>query len=174
MARSFPVLACLAALALAACGSEDTGPAAPPQAADSLSSQADALLGGGAPAFRAQLAKLRGTPVVVNQWASWCGPCKFEFPFFAALAKRYEGRVAFLGVNSNDSAEAAKRFLAEHPTPFPHFSDPDVRIARTFRGGLAWPTTAFYDASGKLTDTHSGGYASEARLEEDIREFALR
>ncbi|MDP9377323.1 MAG: TlpA family protein disulfide reductase, partial [Actinomycetota bacterium] len=57
----------------------------------------------------------------MNQWASWCGPCRYEFPFFATLARRYEGEVAFLGVNSQDSREPALKFLKRQPVPFPHF-----------------------------------------------------
>lgn len=163
----------LAALVLAGCGADETAPPAPPRGPGELSRQAGRLVGGGPPAFRAQLARLRGTPVVVNQWASWCGPCRFELPFFASLAREYRGRVAFLGVNSDDGREAAIRFLRERPVPFPSFFDPSVRIAREFRGGTAWPTTAFYDARGRLVETHMGAYPSRAKLEADVREHAL-
>lgn len=131
------------------------------------------LLDGGLDAFRARLATLRGAPVVVNQWASWCGPCRYEFPFFQDLARRYEGRVAFLGVNSQDVDDDARAFLKEFPTPFPHYSDPDVKIAREFKGGRAWPTTAFYAADGSLARTHLGGYGDQADLDADIRKWAL-
>ena len=159
----------------AGCGAgERSGTAAPPKAAPGLSGQAGRLLEGGTAAFQTQLRALRGTPVVVNQWASWCGPCHYEFPFFAGLARRYAGRVAFLGVDSQDSRGAALRFLQRYRTPYPHYFDPSTAIAREFRGGFAWPTTAFYDAAGRLTEIHAGGYASQARLDRDIRRFALR
>jgi len=161
------------ALALTACGS-DPGPAAPAKPASQLKSEANQIVGGGTAAFKRQLAVLKGTPVVVNQWASWCGPCKYEFPFFARLAARYRGRVAFLGVDSNDNRGSAADFLKQHPTPYPHFFDPTAAIARLIKGGLAWPTTSFYNAAGKLTATHPGGYATEAKLEEDLRAHALR
>ncbi len=137
--------------------------------------QADAgrLLDGGPRAFRARLRALRGVPVVVNQWASWCGPCRAEFPFFQRLARHYSGRVAFLGVNSQDVRDDAYAFLREFRTPFPHYVDEDVAIARLFGGGRAWPTTAFYDASGRLTRTHLGGYATERELDADLRRWAL-
>ena len=171
-----------AALALGGCGSDEGGAtAAPrelpragsPEALTSLRADANKLFDGGTKAFEARLASLRGHPVVVNQWASWCGPCRFEFPFFQRLARKYEGRVAFLGVNSQDSRDDAAAFLKRFPVTFPHYYDKDVSIARVFRGGRAWPTTAYYDASGKLAYTHVGAYANERKLESDIRRYAL-
>ena len=161
------------ALALGACASESDAPTAPAQPASELPSEAGKLLGGGSSAFSAQLRKLHGTPVVVNQWASWCGPCRFEFPFFRAMADKYRGRVAFLGVNSNDNREAAERFLRDNPVPYPSYFDPAMNVARVFKGGINWPTTAYYDRAGKLVETHAGSYASMAKLEEAIRENVL-
>jgi cytochrome c biogenesis protein CcmG/thiol:disulfide interchange protein DsbE len=160
-------------LGLPACGSEEDAPPAPARQATGLKSEGGRLVGGGTDAFLAQVRRLKGTPIVVNQWASWCGPCKFEFPFFRALANKYEGRVAFLGVDSNDSREDAERFLKENPIPFPSYFDPDVKVAREFKGGIAWPTTAYFDRRGMVVETHAGAYASQAKLEEDIREYAL-
>lgn len=135
--------------------------------------QASLLLDGGPDAFRRRLVELRGSPVVVNQWASWCGPCRFEFPFFQRQAMKHGARVAFLGVDSRDSRGDAQAFLRELPTPFPHYFDPEANIARVFKGGRAWPTTAFYAADGKLTYTHHGAYASERQLEDEITTHAL-
>lgn len=174
----------LSVLAAAGCGSEpspvvegapppaDRGAKLPPELRG-LERQAGQLLDGGKDAFEARVADLRGHPVVVNQWASWCGPCRFEFPFFQRLAAKYAGRVAFLGVNSQDSKGDAEDFLREFPVPFPHYYDKDTSVARVFGGGRAWPTTAFYDKDGKVVKTHLGAYASEAKLEEDIRRYAL-
>jgi thiol-disulfide isomerase/thioredoxin len=153
------------AAGVSACGQEEaTRPA---------TRSADGLLDGGTDAFRAKLAELRGTPVVVNQWASWCGPCRFEFPFFRSETERLKGKVAFLGVNSRDSRAAAVEFLDSHPVPFEHFYDKDASIARVFRGGRSWPTTAFYNARGELTFVHQGAYASRAKLAEEIERYAL-
>jgi thiol-disulfide isomerase/thioredoxin len=110
---------------------------------------------------------------VVNQWASWCGPCRTEFPLFAAAARRLEGQVAFIGVNSQDSADAARRFLKRNPVPFPHYADPDGKVGRVFRGGRAMPTTAFYRADGTLAFTHVGSYADAKTLDDDIRKYAF-
>jgi cytochrome c biogenesis protein CcmG/thiol:disulfide interchange protein DsbE len=171
------------AVLLVACGADDAAvaPDSPsPSAASSrealarLKTEANRILDGGPAGFKARLAELRGHPVVVNQWASWCGPCRFEFPFFRSQAGKHAGRVAFLGVNSKDSRDDAEAFLKELPVPFPHYYDKDASIARLFRGGRSWPTTAFYDASGELAFTQQGAYASEGKLAEDIRRYALR
>lgn len=158
-------------LVLAGCGDEDAPPA-PARPATALA-QAPRLVGGGLPAFQRQVRELRGTPIVVNQWASWCGPCRYEFPFFRALAGRYRGRVAFLGVDAQDSRADAERFLRENPVPFPSFFDPSVRIARSFKGGFAWPTTAFFDRRGRVVNVHAGVYPSQAKLDADVRRYAL-
>jgi cytochrome c biogenesis protein CcmG, thiol:disulfide interchange protein DsbE len=135
--------------------------------------QANALLDGGVAAFERRLASLRGYPIVVNQWASWCGPCRFEFPFFQHLAQKYDGRVAFLGVDSEDARADARGFLKRFPVPYPHFFDPDKSVARAFRGGQAWPTTAFYSAAGKRVYVHPGAYAAEHVLDASIRRYAV-
>lgn len=175
-------LALATSVALSACASEtpDAAPAGEPGSPRELRAelrklrtQANQLVDGGPTAFKSRLAELRDVPVVVNQWASWCGPCRFEFPFFQRQAEKYEGKVAFLGVDSQDSRGDAEDFLEEFPTPFPHYYDRDADIARVFEGGRAWPTTAFYNADGDLTRTHLGAYATEAKLEEDIRRYAL-
>ena len=151
------------ALALLAvgCGSGDAEPAQGP----------DPLIGGGAKAFDAFIAKQRGQPVVVNKWASWCGPCRVEFPYFRTLAKR-EKDVTFIGVNSNDNYGDARKFLAEEPVPYRHFKDPNLEIAARFNGVQSFPTTAFYDDDGELAYVHQGPYVSEDDLAEDIDRYA--
>lgn len=93
----------------------DRGVQLPPELR-ALERQAGQLLDGGPEAFEARVAALRGHPVVVNQWASWCGPCRYEFPFFQRLASRYSGRVAFLGVNSQDARGDAEDFRSHSRT----------------------------------------------------------
>jgi cytochrome c biogenesis protein CcmG/thiol:disulfide interchange protein DsbE len=167
------VLAALA-VGLGACGSQPkagalaTGPTALAQ----LEGQGSRVVGGGTRAFRAQLAALKGHPVVVNQWASWCGPCRYEFPFLRRLAGAYRGKVAFLGVDAQDNRSDAEAFLRRMPVPYPSFFDESADAARTFKGGQSWPTTAFYDSAGRLAFTHLGAYATQAKLDTDIRRFA--
>ena len=96
---------------------------APPELA-ALHRQVNDLRPGGAKAFDAQLRALRGHPVVVNMWASWCDPCQFELPFLQREAVRLGARVAFLGINFNDNREAAQQMAARYPMPYPSFEDP--------------------------------------------------
>lgn len=143
----------------------------PPLAA--LHRQANQLLGGGVEAYEARIAALRGYPAVVNVWASWCGPCRFEFPTLQKLSATYGKRVAFLGVDSQDSDDAAKTFLGEEPVPYPSYSDPDQDIGRAIGATLGLPNTAFYDRHGKLLYVKQGPYTDHAELRADVRRYAL-
>jgi cytochrome c biogenesis protein CcmG, thiol:disulfide interchange protein DsbE len=138
-----------------------------------LHRQADELLPGGKAAFEARLAKLRGHPAVVNVWASWCGPCRFEFPRFQQAAARYGRRVAFLGVDTEDSGGAASTFLEEAPVPYPSYADPHREIAESIGASLGLPDTAFYDSRGRLVHLKQGPYDKEAELRADIERYAL-
>jgi cytochrome c biogenesis protein CcmG, thiol:disulfide interchange protein DsbE len=131
----------------------------------------DELIEGGGDEFHAQLDALRGYPVVVNAWASWCGPCRLEFPDFQAVSADRGDEVAFLGVDTDDSVDAANDFLAELPLPYPSISDPesDVRDELGLRG---LPGTAFYDADGELVYLKQGPYLSEDELQADIDRYA--
>jgi cytochrome c biogenesis protein CcmG, thiol:disulfide interchange protein DsbE len=139
-----------------------------------LHSQADKLLPGGTDAYEKRIASLKGYPVVANVWASWCGPCRFEFPVLQKLSARYGKRVAFLGVNSQDSDDAAATFLAEAPVPYPSYTDPDKKIADSLDATLGLPDTAFYDGTGKLVYLKQGPYAHDSELEEDVQRYALK
>lgn len=169
---------------LAGCGSEEPKSAAPTPAAAaeslrgapaplaSLHRQANQVLSGGPAAFKERLASLRGRPVVVNKWASWCGPCRAEFPFFQRQAIERGKEVAFIGVNSTDNDGDAKAFIAKFPVSYPHYRDPEQDIARVFKGNVGFPTTAFYDRAGRLVIAKQGGYTSERKLAEDIERYA--
>src|SRR5215218_7272831 len=78
-------------------------------------SMANRIIDEGVPALQDRLTKLRGYPVVVNQWASWCPPCRAEIPLFQRAAQQYEGKVAFLGIDMQDSRGPAEDFLSELP-----------------------------------------------------------
>jgi cytochrome c biogenesis protein CcmG, thiol:disulfide interchange protein DsbE len=164
--------------------SSDTKPAAPfdlaaaqkelrgaPAPLAKLHAQASTLLDGGVPAFEARLAALKGHPVVINKWASWCNPCRAEFPAFQQGATARGKRVAFLGVNGHDSTGPARRFLHQFPVPFPSYVDPDEKIARRIKAPANYPITVFVDRRGRTAFIHQGVYTSAAQLERDIDRY---
>jgi cytochrome c biogenesis protein CcmG, thiol:disulfide interchange protein DsbE len=146
-------------VALAGCNSDEAAPSA-------------SFVPGGRDAFEKAIERERGTPIVVNKWASWCGPCRLEFPFFRSQAAKRKGEILFIGVNSNDNRGDAEEFLKEEPVPFKHFEDPKLEIAASFNAVQAFPSTAFYDSKGKLAFVHQGGYSKEDDLAEDIERYA--
>jgi thiol-disulfide isomerase/thioredoxin len=138
-----------------------------------LYAQGDRLVSGGTSAFGSQLGALRGHPVVVNVWASWCEPCRMEFPYLQRLSAKYGKRVAFVGVDTNDNDAAARTFLAELPLPYPSYTDPNKDIAQSVGATVGLPDTAYYDASGKQVFVKQGQYASEGDFAADIKRYAL-
>lgn len=139
----------------------------------SLHRQANTLLDGDKAAVRARLDGLRGHPVIVNKWASWCGPCRAEFPYFQRLSVQFGRRVAFLGLNAGDNHAAAQRFLARFPVSYPSYQDPNEKTAFSLGASTNFPITLFFDRQGKEAFIHQGGYASQAELVRDIRHYAL-
>ena len=133
-----------------------------------LHDQANELLEGGPSAFDARLRELRGHPVVINKWASWCGPCRAEFPMFQQLGTSRGKEVAFLGVNARDKRPAAEDFAARYPVPYPSYDDPEEEIARALKAPSNFPVTLFVDEQGKTVFTHQGGYRSAGDLSADI------
>lgn len=145
---------------------------AAPRPLAELYAEGGVLLDGGVDGYEQQLAELEGFPAVVNKWASWCGPCREEFPHLQNQAAERADEVAFVGINSEDSEDAAETFLRDHPLPYPSFSDPDGKIAGSI-GAIEFPATAFYDADGELAHIRRGVYATEEELAADIERYAL-
>jgi thiol-disulfide isomerase/thioredoxin len=177
-----PLTLILMLLAIGGCGSPEGNGShpdydaalagAPPRLA-ALHRQANELLGGDLDAYEKRVASLRGYPIVANVWASWCGPCRLEYPYFQQSAARYGKRVAFLGIDRQDSDEFATKFLREEPVPYPSYRDPDEAISESIGASLGMPDTAFYDATGELTYLKQGPYDSAAELRADIERYAL-
>ena len=136
-----------------------------------LHAQASTLLGGGTEAFEQRLAELKGHPIVINKWASWCGPCQAEFGIFETVGTERGKQVAFLGVNGTDKDPAAKRFLAKRWLPFPSYTDPDEDISQAIEAPKNYPITVFVDKDGKTVKIHSGPYKSNKQLEDDIDKY---
>jgi cytochrome c biogenesis protein CcmG, thiol:disulfide interchange protein DsbE len=158
-------------LALTAADVREKLAGAPPRLA-ALHRQANELLPGARDGLRARLRALRGHPVVVNVWGSWCGPCRLELPVFQRASLRWGKRVAFVGVDLNDSREGAASLLRTVPLPYPSYEDPHGKVYNGYR--LAGtPSTIFYDAAGRQTYIHQGPYYAQADLDAQIERYAL-
>ena len=136
-----------------------------------LHDQANEILPGSPEDFEARLRGLRGHPVVINKWASWCGPCRAELPILQKLATSRGKEVAFVGVNARDRRPAAERFAKRYPVPYPSYDDPDEKIARALKAPSNFPVTLFVDARGKTVFTHQGGYRTADDLAADIDRY---
>lgn len=136
-----------------------------------LHAQAGKLSATSAAAFRGRLAALRGYPVVINKWASWCGPCRQEFPAFQSAGVAFGRQVAFLGLDSFDNGANARTFLRQFPVTYPSIFDPSASQAQALGGGQGWPTTIFFNAAHTITNVHVGAYPSRQALEQDIAHY---
>jgi cytochrome c biogenesis protein CcmG/thiol:disulfide interchange protein DsbE len=171
------------ALAIVGCGSSESSTntqpdydkalAGSPAPLAALHDQANRLLPGGVDAYEKRIERLRGYPVVANVWASWCGPCRIEIPYFQRAGARYGKRVAFLGIDRQDSDDAAHTFLREEPVSYPSYRDPDEAISTGVGAELGMPDTAFYNRGGELVYLKQGPYETMEELVADIHRYAL-
>jgi len=136
-----------------------------------LHEQSNTLIDGGLPAFQERIAALKGHPIVVNKWASWCAPCRVEFPVFESIASKRGKEIAFLGINSKDEDDAANGFLSEQWLPFPSYKDPDDKIGVKLKAGKYAPITIFFGKDGKPVKVHYGTYKSDKQLNDDIDRY---
>jgi cytochrome c biogenesis protein CcmG, thiol:disulfide interchange protein DsbE len=136
-----------------------------------LYEQPNTILEGGRQAFERRLRQLEGHPAVINKWASWCGPCRAEFPILQQVATERGKEIAFLGINAEDKRPAAEEFLRERPLPYPSYEDPDEEIAKELEAGKYFPLTVFVDEQGKTAFIKAGEYTSRAELEADIDRY---
>jgi cytochrome c biogenesis protein CcmG, thiol:disulfide interchange protein DsbE len=113
------------------------------------------------PRYERLLYELRGAPVVVNLWASWCGPCRDEAPALVDAANRYGDRVQFLGVDFQDKAGDAAAFSRRYGVPYASISDPAGEIHDAL-GFVGLPDTLFYASDGTLVATWTGPLTKDA------------
>lgn len=111
-----------------------------------------------------------GKPIIINFWASWCGPCKMEMPDFNEAYETYKDEIEFLMVNMTDGSretiEVASSFIAESGYTFPVYYDTDYSAAITYSVS-SLPTSYFLNAEGELV-TYARGAINGATLEKGI------
>jgi thiol-disulfide isomerase/thioredoxin len=173
--RRLLILAVAAAL-LSACAQEPAAPDAGGRRAASASTISTkpgvirARFAGfaGGPGF-ALPEDLRGRPLVLNVWASWCVPCRKEMPAFQSVYLRARGTVGFLGVDYLDEVDAARRLAADTGVTYPLAADPKgTEVAKL--GVTALPTTLFFSADGVLRGRRFGELTAD-RLRAAIRTY---
>ena len=114
------------------------------------------------------LASLRGRPVVINFWASWCVPCRHEMPLLEKAYRAFGHTVEFVGIDANDTAPDARAFLAQVHVGYPTLSDPTGAVANRY-GLYGLPTTVFISSTGMMIGRHLGELNS-ATLRTALRE----
>jgi thiol-disulfide isomerase/thioredoxin len=169
------IVAVIGASAISGCGTRVRSRAPTPQETRAalagspaplarLHAQANQLVATTPTGFGGVLAGLRGYPVIVNLWGSWCEPCRTEFPVLQQAAVALGRRVAVVGLDVSDSRSAATAFLREFPVSYPSYVDPNAHVAFSIRAGAYYPTTEFYDRTGRLVLTHVGPFTSVGQL----------
>ena len=102
------------------------------------------------------LAQLKGQVVMLNFWASWCGPCRQEMPLLDQMHKRYSSLgFTLLGVNVEANTEDAERWLVETPVSFPVLFDKESKVSELYKVS-AMPSTVFIDRKGNIRYLHRG------------------
>lgn len=129
------------------------------------------LLPASAGEFQGMVVAQRGRPVVVNVWASWCGPCRTEAPVLQRAFAQYRNRVSFLGVATSDQADDARSFMKRYGLRYPNLLDETGRI-KAVLGVPGLPTTLVFDRDGKVVASVLGGVSEQklvALLEDALR-----
>ncbi len=139
----------------------------------SLHEQGGTLLDGGIRALKARLATLKGYPVVINKWASWCVPCKEEFAAFQRVSAEYGHRVAFIGIDSEDPKRSdASVFLRSFSVSYPSYYDPSGHLGIQVTDSSFIPVTVFMPLHGQAF-IYQGQIPSATKLREEIKRYAL-
>lgn len=117
------------------------------------------------------LASLGGQPIVINLWASWCGPCREEMPILQAVAEDTEGEATFVGVVTKDDALSAGSFVEAVGVTYPQLNDPEGGLLGDLRSpGL--PVTVVLRPDGSVLTKRIGPFANEQQLADLIASAA--
>ncbi len=119
-----------------------------------------------------RLSELRGDVVLINFWASWCGPCRQEMPLLSGLHEQYRDLgFTVLGVNVEENSEAARKLLRDMPVSFPVLFDTDSAVSKQY-DVMAMPSTVLVDRDGNMRYLHRGfNPGEEAIYAEKVRDL---
>lgn len=115
------------------------------------------------------LHELSGYPVVINFWASWCLPCKAEAPAFASVARRFKGRVVFVGMDTQDLTASARAFLRRYKVNYVSIRDGTDTTNRAY-GLTGVPETYYLDRGGRAVE-HAVGIVSKRELLASVKQL---
>lgn len=116
------------------------------------------------------LAELKGKPVVINFWATWCAPCKFEMPHFESAYKKYKDQglvVLAIDIKTDHGEQAVRKFVQDMGITFPTPLDTTGEVEQLYRV-RAYPTTYFVGRDGKLKELKRGAFISEEQLRASV------
>lgn len=102
-------------------------------------------------------ADYRGKPLIINVWASWCGPCRAEIGSLNRLAQRYQKQFTVIGISTDDDRQAAQRFLKQYKVSFANYIDSNVFLENML-GADTLPLTLLVDAQGRVLEKARGAY----------------
>jgi thiol-disulfide isomerase/thioredoxin len=110
---------------------------------------------------KAALSQYKGQVVMINFWATWCGPCQQEMPLLDQMYKKYKGAgFTLLGVNVDKDAPPVKDLLTKKPVSFPVLLDPENKVSKIYRVN-AMPSTVIVDRKGNVRYVHKGYKAGD-------------
>lgn len=119
-----------------------------------------------------QIDELHGKVVIIDFWASWCGPCRKSFPWLNQMQQKYQAQgLVILAVNEDEQREDANAFLKQYPAEFAVLFDQQGQVAQQYQlKGM--PTTLVLDRQGQLKYSHIGFFESKtAQYEQDLQQL---
>ncbi|QDZ27848.1 TlpA disulfide reductase family protein [Noviherbaspirillum sp. UKPF54] len=123
-----------------------------------------------------QLSAYRGKPLIINVWASWCGPCRMEMGSLERLSRRFGGKnFNVIGISTDDYREPAQAFLRQSGTTFPNFIDSKLFLENML-GADRIPLTLLVDAKGQVLGKYYGArqWDSPESIEMIVKAFRLK
>lgn len=109
-----------------------------------------------------KLANFQGKPMVINIWATWCGPCKVETPWLVELSDKYKDKMTFVGISFDDTPEDIRKFTEQYKVPYTMLVGKDREdLAKVFTPEQVLPATWFVKADGTVTTKVTGIHSKE-------------